>query len=177
MHRADCEILSCCARMDRLYVTPPPPPPRLTQSDHNLNESFPTMFGVGEKGRIYRNIHTHVQFCPVTEFKGPDRGAKVNSCIYGLSYRPARLHGLAGRYDNPMPESTLSAQLGIYEFGFCKEWLSHAKKILILIYWQTGSQRQYAIYFYKLLKMLILNFLKNVECFIANQCYLEKSIH
>jgi hypothetical protein len=25
-----------------------------------------------------------------------------------LSYRPARLHRLAGRYDNPMPESTLS---------------------------------------------------------------------
>ncbi len=33
----------------------------------------------------------------------PDWGDKVNSGI-GLSHWPARLHGLAGRYDNPMPE-------------------------------------------------------------------------
>ncbi len=26
--------------------------------------------------------------------------------------------GMAGRYDNPMPELTLSPQSGIYEFGF-----------------------------------------------------------
>jgi hypothetical protein len=31
-----------------------------------------------------------------------DLGNKVDSGI-GLSYRPARLHRLAGRYDNPMP--------------------------------------------------------------------------
>jgi hypothetical protein len=36
---------------------------------------------------------------------------KVNSGI-GWSYRPARLHGLAGRYDNPMPELTLSLSHG-----------------------------------------------------------------
>ncbi len=30
----------------------------------------------------------------------------------GLSYRPVRLHNLAGRYDNPMPSSTLSPQIG-----------------------------------------------------------------
>jgi hypothetical protein len=39
----------------------------------------------------------------VVEFIDPDWGDKVNSGI-GLSYRPARLHGLAGRYDNPLPE-------------------------------------------------------------------------
>ncbi len=42
----------------------------------------------------------------VAEFTGPDWGDKVNSGI-GLSYKPARLHGLAGRYDNPMPEFAL----------------------------------------------------------------------
>ncbi len=36
----------------------------------------------------------------VAEFIDPDWGYKVNSGI-GLLYRPDRLHGLAGRYDNP----------------------------------------------------------------------------
>ncbi len=43
----------------------------------------------------------------IPEFIDPDWGDKVNSGI-GLLYRPARLHGVAGRYDNPMPELTLS---------------------------------------------------------------------
>ncbi len=37
----------------------------------------------------------------------PDWGDKVDPGI-GLSYRPARLHRLAGLYVNPMPESTIS---------------------------------------------------------------------
>jgi hypothetical protein len=59
------------------------------------------------------NFSTCVQTlssCPVSEFIDPSLGEKVNSGI-GLSYRPARIHGLAGRYDNPMPELTLSPQL------------------------------------------------------------------
>jgi hypothetical protein len=61
---------------------------------------------------------------PVAEFKHPDWGDKVNSGIgLGLSYLPARLHGLGGRYEKPMPESTLSPQSGIYEFGLYE---SHA---------------------------------------------------
>jgi hypothetical protein len=44
---------------------------------------------------------------PVAEFIDPDRGDKVVSGI-GLSYRPVR----AGRYANPMPESTLSHSQG-----------------------------------------------------------------
>ncbi len=44
----------------------------------------------------------------VAEFIDPDWGDKVNSGI-GLSYWPARLHGLTGQYDNPMPELTLSS--------------------------------------------------------------------
>ncbi len=42
-------------------------------------------------------------------------GDKVSSGI-GLWYRPARLHGLAGRYHNHMPD--FIPQSGIYEFGF-----------------------------------------------------------
>jgi hypothetical protein len=48
---------------------------------------------------------------PEAEFIVPDWGDKVNYGI-GLSYRPAKLHRLAGRHDNPMPVSTLSPQLG-----------------------------------------------------------------
>ncbi len=39
----------------------------------------------------------------ITKFIVPDWGDKVHSGI-GLSYRHARLHRLAGRYDNPMAE-------------------------------------------------------------------------
>jgi hypothetical protein len=38
---------------------------------------------------------------------------KVNSGIW-LSYRPARLHGLAGRYDNPYAGVDFIPQSGIY---------------------------------------------------------------
>ncbi len=48
---------------------------------------------------------------PVAKFKVPDRGDKVDSSI-GLSSRPVRLHRLAARYDNPMPEPTVSPQSG-----------------------------------------------------------------
>jgi hypothetical protein len=41
---------------------------------------------------------------PVGEFIYPDWGDKVNSGI-GMLYRPARLHGLAGRYVNPICQS------------------------------------------------------------------------
>ncbi len=47
----------------------------------------------------------------VVEFINSDGGDKVNSGI-GLSHRPARLHGLTCRYDNPMPELTLSLSQG-----------------------------------------------------------------
>jgi hypothetical protein len=45
--------------------------------------------------------------CPEAQFLVPDWGDKIGSGV-GLSYRPVRLHRLAWRYDNPMPESTLS---------------------------------------------------------------------
>jgi hypothetical protein len=49
----------------------------------------------------------------VSKFKVPDRGDKVDCGIGGLTYRPVRLHGLAGRYDNPMPKLTLSPRQGL----------------------------------------------------------------
>jgi hypothetical protein len=45
--------------------------------------------------RLWFGTHT------VAEFIDPDWGHKVNSGV-GLANRPARLHGLAGRYDNPV---------------------------------------------------------------------------
>ncbi len=48
----------------------------------------------------------------VAEFKDSDWGEKVNSGI-GLSYRPARLHGLAG-----YAGIDFISQSGIYEFGY-----------------------------------------------------------
>ncbi len=38
-------------------------------------------------------------------------GIKLTSGI-GLSYRPATLHRLSGRYDNPRPESTIAPRSG-----------------------------------------------------------------
>ncbi len=66
---------------------------------------------------IERITYTVRRATAVAEFIDPYGGYKVNSGI-GLSYRPARLHGLAGLYDNPagLPETTLSP--GIYEFGY-----------------------------------------------------------
>jgi hypothetical protein len=49
---------------------------------------------------------------PVAKFIVPDWGDKVDSGI-GLSYRPARIHRLTGRYDNPMPEANFIPILGL----------------------------------------------------------------
>jgi hypothetical protein len=43
----------------------------------------------------------------VAKFLVPEWGDIVDSGI-GMSYRPASLCSLAGRYDNRMPDSTLS---------------------------------------------------------------------
>jgi hypothetical protein len=52
------------------------------------------------------------------KFLVPDWGDIVDSGI-GLSYRPARLHRLAGRYDKPMLELTISPQSGTKNFSSC----------------------------------------------------------
>jgi hypothetical protein len=53
-------------------------------------------------------------FKPVAEFIVLDWGDKVNS-VKGLSYLPASLCSLEGRYeyDNPLPESTVSPRQGL----------------------------------------------------------------
>ncbi len=53
---------------------------------------------------------------PVAKFKVPDWGDKVDTGI-GFLYRPVRLQRLAGRYDNPMPKSTIYLPFRDYEFG------------------------------------------------------------
>ncbi len=55
--------------------------------------------------------------------KDPDPGSGMNITLsgnhnrsetkLGLSYRPARLHGLAGRHNNPMPEPAISPSRGL----------------------------------------------------------------
>jgi hypothetical protein len=50
--------------------------------------------------------HTNAQFIV------PDLGDKVDYGIV-LSYRPVRLHRLAGRYNNRMRQSTLSPSKGL----------------------------------------------------------------
>ncbi len=55
-------------------------------------------------------------FKTIAKFTVPDWEDKVNSGI-GLSYhQPARVHRLAGRYENPMPlpESTISLSRGLW---------------------------------------------------------------
>jgi hypothetical protein len=48
----------------------------------------------------------------VAKFLVPDWGYIVDSGI-GLSYNPARLHRMAGLFDNPKQESTISSSRGL----------------------------------------------------------------
>jgi hypothetical protein len=57
------------------------------------------------------------------QIHSPWLGVIVNSGI-GLSYLPTSLCIVAGRYDNPMPESTLSLPVSDYEFGYWSQILS-----------------------------------------------------
>jgi hypothetical protein len=54
---------------------------------------------------MYRQCEHIGSSYPLAKFIGPDWRDKDDSEIV-LPYRPARLHGLAGRYENHMPEST-----------------------------------------------------------------------
>ncbi len=68
--------------------------------------------------QTFYNVHSDRWLVPMAcmaqeaKFLVPDCGDIVPPTGMGLSYRPARLHRLAGRYDNPMPESTISPQSG-----------------------------------------------------------------
>ncbi len=73
----------------------------------------------------------------VVEFIDSDWGDKVNSGI-GLSYRPARLHWLASRYDNLKLELTLSPSHGSLNsaLGTTPETLSYPSPML----WLSASK-------------------------------------
>ncbi len=62
-----------------------------------------------------------------SQIHSPWRGDKVDSGK-GLSYRPANLCSHAGRYDNPMPESTLSPRQGLWI------WLLYAQLCTLTSY-------------------------------------------
>jgi hypothetical protein len=55
---------------------------------------------------VWRNVK------PVAKFLVPDLGIYVVDSVIGLLYRSAGLCSLADRYDNPMPESTISPSSG-----------------------------------------------------------------
>jgi hypothetical protein len=63
----------------------------------------------------------------VAKFLVPDWGYKVD-CGIGLSYWPASICSLAGRYDYPMPQWTLSPQ------SWTKNWASGVYTIHIHMY-------------------------------------------
>jgi hypothetical protein len=60
-------------------------------------------------------------------------GIKLTHGI-GLTFRPVRLHRLAGQYDNPMPLST-SSPVRDYEFGYCTVGVS----VLIMCYFPANN--------------------------------------
>ncbi len=63
------------------------------------------------------------------QIRSPWLGTIVDSGIE-LSYRPASLYSLSGRYDNPMPESTVSLQSGTRNL---------ASILLRLWHWQSDA--------------------------------------
>ncbi len=67
---------------------------------------------------LYKPVIQYSRPCvyTVAKFIVPDWGFIVDSGMR-LWYWPASLFSLAGRYDNPMPELTLSPQVKDYEFG------------------------------------------------------------
>jgi hypothetical protein len=60
----------------------------------------------------YAKSREESYLCTEAIFIVPDRGDEVDIGM-GLSYRPARLHRLVGRYDKPMLESTISPSQGL----------------------------------------------------------------
>jgi hypothetical protein len=56
-------------------------------------------------------VHKYPSYT-VAKFIVLDRGDKIN-CGIGLSYLPARLQRLGGRYGNLTPETTISSNQGL----------------------------------------------------------------
>jgi hypothetical protein len=80
--------------------------------DSSLADSNPWYRFLGSLDVSKFGLWSHeLGLCSVAKFVVTRKGNIVDSGI-GLSYRPASLCSLAGRYVNPMPESTLSHQSG-----------------------------------------------------------------
>ncbi len=89
------------------------------------SEGKPTFAYFHAKNFLFRPSLADLRYCrtlllqicrspyPEAQFIVPDWGDKVDYGIE-LSYRPLRLHWLAGRYGNPMPYSTVSPSKGLW---------------------------------------------------------------
>ncbi len=93
---------------------------RLWSAPRTVNSKLEGLQDQDWKNRGFRKPLTEVLAAtsPVAKFIVPDWGDKTNSGI-DLLYRPARLHRLASRYDNTVPESTIYPPFRDYEFGYC----------------------------------------------------------
>ncbi len=78
-----------------------------------FNIPHPSKNTPSEPGIVaFANSYYYPMEEPVAKFIVPDWVDKVKSDI-GLSYRAPRLYRLAGRYDNPISESTISPGQGL----------------------------------------------------------------
>ncbi len=96
---------------------------------------------------------------PVAEFIVSDWGDKINPGI-GFSYRPARIHRMAGRYDNPVPELIRSpsqrlwlwpltwatlGSAGIQKLQILTEKVELMKEYDKVFSWESALMRRYPV--------------------------------
>jgi hypothetical protein len=109
----------------------------------------------------------------IAKFLVPDWGDIVDSGIE-LSYRPARLHRMAGRYDNPTPQSTISPVRGLKIWPLlrlCHFSYREMKKIDNTL--STSSTFSiYRTYYPSIILLFLLNYIDFHQC----GCRLYKKI-
>ncbi len=102
-------------KIPRVYGGPGVPPGRFIFSDLSWHLNFPMMrkhSRIGGRRGSDSGMRRFIS-APEEQFIIPSLGGiKVDYGI-GLSYRPVRLYRLAGRYDIPVPMSTLSPSKGL----------------------------------------------------------------
>ncbi len=79
----------------------------------NFSELLCNKLSLARRWAEVLSMALFVQILNNSQIQSPWLGDKVVSGI-GLSYRPARLPRLAGRYDNPLPDSTISLIQGLW---------------------------------------------------------------
>ncbi len=75
----------------------------------------------------------------------------------GLSYRPPRLYRLAVRYDNPMPESSISPSQD-YEFGHFFLKIKWRKLIVYSTFWNKQYIETEVTFYKKTCFQILLTF-------------------